>query len=225
VPGFDEVTGRAARAYEDAAAAAKPQLTFAMPDRLPDAFGYPTLMVLHGNNSNAKETMPLWGPMADHGWVVAVPQSSEIGASPDTYMWNDRERTAKELDLQFERIDRATQIDRSRIVLAGFSMGGHHAIALALAKRFTVRGFIAICAWLPDIDEFTKLVEGGAGKMLRGYVVVGDQDTSRDGARGLVDLFQKHKLRAQLDERAGMGHEYPEDMEATLTKALEFATK
>jgi hypothetical protein len=61
--------------------------------------------------------------------------------------------------------------------------------------------------------------------MLRGYVVVGDQDTSREGARGLVDLFQKHKLRAQLDERAGMGHEYPDDMEATLTKALEFATK
>ena len=196
-----------------------------MPDRLPDAFGYPTLMVLHGNNGNAKETMPHWGAMADHGWVVAVPQSSEVGMSPDTYTWNDYDRVAKELDLQFERIDRATQIDRSRIVLAGFSMGATQALNLALNKRFTVRGVIAVAPWLPHIRGFTTLVEGGAGKMLRGYVVMGDQDPSRDGARELVDLFQAHKLKAQLDERAGLGHQYPADMEETLTKALEFATK
>jgi predicted esterase len=225
LPAFEDVLARAHNAWEAATAAAKPHLTFAIPDRLPDAFGYPTLMVLHGNNSNAKETMPHWGPMADHGWVVAVPQSSEVGSSPDGFTWNDTERTAKELDLQFERIDRATQIDRSRIVLAGFSMGGLQAIRLALTKRFTVRGFIAVCAYLPTVEEFAKLIEGGAGKMLRGYVFVGEKDMSRAGARALVELFQSHNLRAQLDERPGLGHEYPDDMEATLTKALEFATK
>src|SRR2546428_10614647 len=131
VAGFDELVRRADRAYQDAAAGAKPHLTFAMPDRLPDAFGYPTLMVLHGNNSNAKETMPHWGPMADHGWVVAVPQSDELGSSPDGYTWNDHEHVGQQLDLQFERVDRATQIDRSRIVLAGFSMGARPALKLA----------------------------------------------------------------------------------------------
>ena len=225
LPAFTELVARANAAYEEASAAAKPHLTFAMPDRLPDAFGYPTLMVLHGNNSNAKQTMPHWGPMADHGWVVAVPQSSEVGMSPDTYTWNDREATAKQIDLQFERIDRATQIDRSRIVLAGFSMGATQAIGLALTKRFTVRGIIAVAPWLPHIDEFTKLVGGGAGKMLRAFVLIGDEDTSLDGARAFVELFHAHKLKAQLDERPGLGHEYPDDMEATLTKALEFATK
>jgi predicted esterase len=225
VAGFDDLVARADRAYEEAAAAAKAHLTFAMPDRLPDAFGYPTLIVLHGNNSNAKETMPHWGPMADHGWVVGVPQSEEVGSSPDGYTWNDYEHVARQLDLQFERIDRATQIDRSRIVLAGFSMGATQALNLALKKRFTVRGVIAVAAWMPQIAGFTSLVEGGAGKMLRFYVLVGEKDTSRDGARAFVDLLQKHKIRAMLDERAGMGHEYPDDMEATLTKALEFATK
>jgi predicted esterase len=225
LPGFADLVARSDRAYREAAAAAKPHLTFAMPDRLPDAFGYPTLMVLHGNNSNAMDTMPLWGPMADHGWVVAVPQSDEVGMSPDAYTWNDHEHVAQQLDLQFERIDRATQIDRSRIVLAGFSMGATQALNLALKKRFTVRGVIAVAAWMPQIEGFTSLVEGGAGKMLRFYVLVGEKDASRDGARAFVDLLQKHKIRAQLDERPGIGHEYPEDMEATLTKALEFATK
>jgi hypothetical protein len=60
--------------------------------------------------------------------------------------------------------------------------------------------------------------------MLRAYVLVGEQDSSREGASALVDLFTSHKLKAQLDLRAGLGHEYPEDMAETLPKALEFVT-
>src|SRR5438270_2724528 len=127
-PRFTALVRRASAVYDDAAAAAKPHLTFAMPDTLPDAFGYPLLMVLHGYGSNAKETAPYWTSMADKGWVVAVPQSSEVGASPDAYTWNDRERTAKELDLHFDRVKRATEIDTSRVVLGGFSMGATQAI-------------------------------------------------------------------------------------------------
>jgi predicted esterase len=224
LPGFMDLVGRADRAYQEAAAAAKPHLTFAVPDTLPDAFGYPLLMVLHGNNSNMKETAPHWASMADKGWVVAVPQSTEVGMSPDAYTWNDREATAKQLDLQLERVKRATEIDASRIIIAGFSMGGTHAIALTLTKRIKARGFIAVCAWLPHIREFTTLVEGGAGKMLRAYVLVGEQDASREGAAALVDLFTSHKLKAELDLRAGLGHEYPEDMAETLPKALAFVT-
>jgi len=224
LPGFADFVVRANARYEEAAAAARPRLTFVMPDTPPDAFGYPLLMVLHGNNSNAKETAPYWSHAADTGWVVAIPQSSEIGASPESYTWNDRERAARELDLHFERLKGATQIDTSRIVLAGFSMGGLHALALALAKRFTARGVVSIAAWLPRIDELRRLVEGGAGKMLRVYVIVGALDPSRDGARALVDLLAAHKIRARLDERAGLEHEYPDDMETTLPAALAFAT-
>lgn len=224
LPGFAELLNVASARYDEAVAAAKPQLTFLMPDRLPDAFGYPLLMVLHGNNSNVKETAPHWAPMADQGWLVAVPQSTEVGMSPDAYTWNDRESTARELDLALERVGRATQIDASRIIIAGFSMGGTQAIALTLTKRIKARGFIAVCAWLAAIGEFTRLVEDGAGKMLRGYVLVGENDPSREGAAALVDLFTKHRLKAQLDLRPGLGHAYPEDMTATLERALAFAT-
>ncbi|HYK98175.1 MAG TPA: dienelactone hydrolase family protein, partial [Candidatus Acidoferrales bacterium] len=158
------------------------------------------------------------------GWVVAVPQSSEIGATPDAYTWNDRERVATELDLHFDRVKRATEVDASRIVLAGFSMGGAQAIALALAKRFTLRGVIAIAPWLPTIVEATALAET-ASKMLRAYVVMGDGDPSVAGARDLVAMLQGRGMRAKLDERPGLGHDYPEDMDATLVAALDFVTK
>ena len=225
LPAMRALVERAQRAYDEAAASAKPHLTFAMPDTLPDAFGYPLLMVLHGNNSNAKRTAERWSGMADRGWVVAVPQSSEVGMSPDAYTWNDRERVATELDLHFDRVKRATEIDSSRIILAGFSMGATQAIALALTKRFPVPGFLAIAPWLPRIDEFRGRIEGGAAKMLRSYVVIGDADPSLQGSRDLVAVMQQHNIRAKLDERPGLGHDYPEDIDATLVAALEFVTK
>ena len=219
------IAERAQLAYDEAATAAKPHLMFAMPDTLPDAFGYPLLMVLHGNNSNAKDTAPFWSGMADRGWVVAVPQSSEVGMSPGAFTWNDRARTASELDLHFDRVKKATQVDMSRIVLAGFSMGATQAIGLALQKRFTVRGVISVAGWMPRIDEYRELIERGTTKMLRVYVLVGELDASAQGARDLVASLQEHKMRAQLDERPGLDHDYPEDMDATLTRALDFVTK
>ena len=224
-PGFADLVARASARYEADAADARPRLVFAMPDAPPDAFGYPLLVVLHGNNSSADETAPLWCAMADKGWVVAVPQSSEIGPTPGSFLWNDRERAARELDLHLERVKNATQVDVSRIVLAGFSMGGTQAIALALTKRFLVRGVVTVCAWLGALDEFTRLIDGGAGRMLRCYHVVGELDRSRDATRRLVDQLKAHGVRAELDERAGLGHEYPGDMEETLTKALAFVAR
>ncbi len=222
VPAFADLAARANARYEEAAATARPRLLFAMPDSLPDAFGYPLLVVLHGNNSNADETAPLWCAVADRGWVVATPQSSDVAATPDAYLWNDRERTVRELAVHLEHVKSATQIDTSRIVLAGFSRGATQAIALALTKRFTVRGVVAVAPWLPRVDEFRELIETGAGKMLRSYVIVGTDDPSRDGARELVEVMRQHELRAQLDERQGLGHDYPGDMEETLVKALAF---
>lgn len=222
---LEALAERAQRAYDEAAARAKPTLMFAMPDTLPDAFGYPLLMVLHGNHSNAKVTAPQWTSVADRGWVVAVPQSAEIGATPDAFTWNDRARVAAELDSHFEKVKRATEIDTSRTVLAGFSAGGAQALALALQRRFVVRGVIAVAPWLPRIDELAALVAGGAGKMLRVYIVMGVGDPSLATARDLVGLMERRNVRVSLDERAGLAHDYPEDMDATLARAVEFVSK
>jgi hypothetical protein len=103
-------------------------------------------------------------------------------------------------------------------------MGGTQAIALALTRRIKVRGVIPVAAWLPRIEEFRTLVEGGAGKVLRAYGVVGDKDSSLAGTRELFDVFAANKVRAELDVRADLGHEYPADMSETLARAVKFIT-
>ncbi len=224
LPRFQDIVRRADARYAEDAAAARPHLMFALPDDLPDAFGYPLLVALHGNNANARVTAPHWSTLADARWVVAVPQSSEIGMTPEAYTWNDRERVVTEITAHIDRVKRATQVDVGRIVLAGFSMGGLQAIALALTRRVKVRGVILVGAWIPRGDELRDLVEGGAGKMLRVYLVVGDQDPSYARTQELFDLLSRHGVRAHIDVRPGLGHEHPADMADTLSRAAGFVT-
>jgi predicted esterase len=126
--------------------------------------------------------------------------------------------------MHLERVKKATQIDIGRIVLAGFSKGGLQAMALALTRRVKVRGIIPFDPSLSGVGEFRELVEGGAGKMLRVFLVVGDQDPSYPGVRELFDLFKGHGIRAELDVRAGLGHEYPADMADIVKRATAFVT-
>jgi predicted esterase len=223
-PRFADIAARAAERYERDAAEARPRLSFAVPDDPPDAFGYPLLLVLHGNNSNARVTAPHWSPLADAGWLVAVPQSSEIASTPDAYLWNDRERTAREVAAHLERLRQISQVDEGRIVLAGFSMGALQALALPLEKRVRARGVVAVAPWLSHARDLTALVESGAGRMLRVFVVIGGDDPSHAGARELQSGFSRHGVRVELDVRAGLGHEYPADMPGTLARALAFVS-
>jgi predicted esterase len=221
-PRFVKIVKKVDERYRADAAAARPDLLVRAPAGDPPAAGRPLLVALHGNHSNARDTARFWSSAVQDGWVVAVPQSSEISSSPDAFTWNDRDRARTEIEPHIARVKELHRIDAGRIVLAGFSMGGLQAIALPLALGFQVRGIIPIAAWLPHVKEFTQLVESGAGHTRPAYIVVGDRDASYDGAMQLAALLQKHGGKVKLDVRAGMGHQYPPDMEKVLTLALAF---
>jgi predicted esterase len=221
-PRFIKIVKKVDERYKIDAAAARSDLLVRAPAGDALSSGRPLLVALHGNNSNARETARYWSSAVQDGWVVAIPQSSEIGASPDAFTWNDRARAIAEIAPHIARVKELHRIDEKRIVLAGFSMGGLQAIALPLVLGFDVRGMLPIAAWLPNLDELRPLVEAGAGSDLRAYMVMGEEDPSFGSAMELAGLLQKHKAKVKLDARPGVGHEYPTDMEATLSRALVF---
>jgi predicted esterase len=219
---FREVTERSAHRHDEDSAAARPELTVVMPENAAPRAGYPLLVALHGNNSTMADTVAQWSSPARAGWVVAVPQSSEIGVSPGAFIWNETERTVHEVTAHIGEIAKRAPLDPDRLVVGGFSMGGLQAIALPLTARIRARAFIAVAAWLPNIREFATMLDRGPGRELSGYVVVGTRDPSCDGAKQLVALLVKHRIRAHLDLREDLGHEYPADMPETLSRALAF---
>jgi predicted esterase len=220
--GYAEFAARSQRQWDEAAAESKPELTLLLPGHAEPPSGHPLLVVLHGNNSTMTETVPFWSSAVDYGWVTAVPQSGEPGATPGSFTWNDRAGTSREIAMHLEAIQRDVHVNSAAVVLAGFSMGALQAIALVITGRIPAWGVLSIAAWLPHIRDFTALADAGTATIRPTYAIVGSDDASAPGAKQLVALMSRHGGRSHLEVRAGLGHEYPLDMPSTVARALAF---
>jgi len=220
---FDDVVARAASRYARAQADARPEREVLIPTTARPASGYPTLIALHGNNSNVAQTEPYWKSAVGLGWLTALPQSSEIGVSPHSFTWNDRDRTLSEVEQHFQDLREQSLVDERAVVLAGFSMGALQALALVLTRRFRACGVISIGAYLPHIREFRPLIESGNAAGVRFCIVVGANDSSGyEGAKQLAAELERAEVDVVLDARRDLGHDYPLDMDETLRRALTF---
>jgi predicted esterase len=220
---FDDIVTRAASSYARMQADTRPLLEAFIPTTARPASGYPTLIALHGNNSNVRQTEPFWKSATELGWLVVLPQSGEIGASPNSFTWNDRDRTLAEVEQHLQDLRAQSLVDERAVVLAGFSMGGLQALALVLTRRFKTCGVVSVGAYLPHIREFRGLVESGNAAGTSFYIVVGTKDTSGyDGAQQLATELERAGVDVALDARADLGHAYPPDMHETLRRALTF---
>jgi predicted esterase len=221
---FDDVVARAASRYARAQADARPALETLIPTVARPASGYATLIALHGNNSNVAQTEPYWKSAVGLGWLTALPQSSEIGASPNSFTWNDRDRTLSEVEQHLQDLREKSLVDERGVVLAGFSMGALQALALVLTGRFKAAcGVLSVGAYLPHIREFSPLIESGSAAGIRFYIVVGTNDASGyEGAKQLATELERAKVDVVLDARKDLGHDYPLDMDETLRRALTF---
>lgn len=220
---FDDVVDRAASRYAQMQADTRPMLEAFIPGTARPASGYPTLIALHGNNSNVGQTEPFWKSATELGWLVVLPQSGEIGTSRKSFTWNDRDRTLAEVEQHLQDLRAQSLVDERAVVLAGFSMGALQALALVLTRRFKACGVLSIGAYLPHIREFRGLVEAGNATGVRFYIVVGTKDTSGyDGAKQLATELERAGVDVLLDARAELGHAYPPDMAETLRRALSF---
>lgn len=223
IPRFQDIVDRAASRYAREQADARPALEALIPTTARPASGYPTLVALHGNNSNVAQTEPYWKSAAELGWLVALPQSGEIGTSPGAYTWNDRDRTLAEVEQHLQDLRERSLVDERAIVLAGFSMGGLQALALVLTRRFKACGVLSVGAYLPHIREFRGLIESGNAAGVRFYIVVGANDPSGyDGAKQLATELERAGVDVMLDARTDLGHAYPPNMHETLSRALMF---
>lgn len=185
----------------------------------------PLLLALHGNNSTAESSVDYWRPAVDHGWLLALPQSSQVGG-PDAYIWNDRDWAAREIKEHYATLCEQYAVDPDRVVVAGFSMGGELAIWLALSGAIEARGFIAVAPGGPFMREpgcWNPLVEASQSRGLRGYIVLGEQDAfCYDGVQALTTQLWSRGIACQLGMHPNLGHGFPPQFQCGLVRALEF---
>lgn len=218
VPEFEHLVAVCRERQADAQARSRPELLTISPQR--GSPPHPILLTLHGAGGNAADFAPYWQAATTHGWLVAVPQSSQMFA-PTRFHWPDLERATQEILEHYDTLLRRHPVDAKRTVLAGFSQGGRTAIWLTLSGILPARGFLGIACALPNPEEIHTLLRDREPKH-RGYLIVGTQDLVYDAALKTADLIRSHSIPLEVETIDGLAHEIPQDFDRRLPRALEF---
>jgi predicted esterase len=219
-PEFQEIVEECGHRQKAAQAQARPQLKVVEPPG-GSTKESPLIVALHWAGGNAEDFADYWQAALEEGWLVALPQSSQI-CYEDGFWWEDREKDRREVLDAFKQVQQDYAFDSGKVVLAGASQGGTLAIELALGV-ISCRGFLAVVPGLREgsLERLISLLDA-AGKDLRGWIITGEKDCCVNLVRRFHGEALKRGLCCELIVEPGMGHEFPEDFDAKLSQALAF---
>ena len=220
-PVFEKMVERDLQMLASAQCRARPALTMIEPlenqaDRVP------MLMALHGNNSNGESQQGYWSPLAEKRWLVAIPQSSQVGGN-GVFVWNDQAIAEKEIIAHYRALSSKFALDLERTIISGFSMGGYTALVAAIRQYFPVSGFLAVAPYIGDLQNFEKILNKNKSLKLRGYFLLGEEDEHcTPAAIQLHEMLKQRDIACGLEVFPGVGHAFPEDYRSAIDRAIHF---
>jgi predicted esterase len=193
---------------------------------------YRSIVALHGNGENPGKALAGWRSVTGEGWLLAAIESSQIVQS-DGYVWDDTQVALREIREQYAALAADHELSADHLVIAGFSMGGHTALRVALSGTIPARGFILLgpggpdpgaddpSSWLPLIQEARA-----RGAQLRGYLLAGqdDEETPVEAQRRLAGFLTGQGVPCGFEAVPGVAHAYPRDFRPIIARALAFVT-
>lgn len=181
----------------------------------------PLVLVLHGSGAIGSDNKRQLGPFAA-SWaqlldgpdapIVLVPQ---VAARSADYLLCDElpcaSRPGPSFAMLLELLDAfasSGEVDRQRIYVVGFSMGGSAALQLALARPQLIAGMVVFAPVPPprhraaELRRFPLLVVHGSSDTENPFTVM----------RDWTDYLKAVGGRGRLLVRTGMQHQIPDDM-------------
>jgi pimeloyl-ACP methyl ester carboxylesterase len=144
--------------------------------------------------------------------MVVVAAASSHRTTPATSSWVDQETAARDVRAALAHLD--ADVVALPLVAAGFSAGGRAALQWALtADPVPVRGVVLVAPSLLPEQMPEEVAEP-----LHGLALVGGDDPMGVGMLTRGDALRRAGL--VIEELPGIGHGYPDDFGARLTRAL-----
>jgi predicted esterase len=182
----------------------------------------PLLVALHGRNGNKDSNLEYWEIARQRGWLVLSPQSRQA-LYQGGYHWDKNEQGLQDILFHLEEILKTYNVDRSRIIVAGFSQGSGMAIYATLSGEIGARGFIGVGTFIAEPDSLIPLVK--KTQSMRGYFVTGEKDNTLDKARAIQKILRENNIQFAEEVYPDLGHEFPSNFERTFDNAVEFIFK
>jgi predicted esterase len=221
LPGYAEVrsqvdANRRRFTVEARAAAAETPLLVVTPERHDPNRPAPLIIALHGYGDRPENHPRVWSGAADEfGAILAVPRGSrQVG---NGFGWTGVEEADAVLERIIDELSDRFVIDRSRIVLTGFSQGAFLAMALGVRHPELLAGVIPMAgAYVPEIDEPPP----AEGHEPRYYFMAGSLDRAIGDMRRAAKDYKKAGYAASMRVLPGIGHACPHPDSGELNTAL-----
>ncbi len=224
-PAFVEVLGLAEKnaakglqAIRDRIAKTNPLMV--VPPTLVTSNRVPLMVALHGYGQREENVVDAVREAAAASGVIVVapraPQPLRAG-----FAWTGNIETHMIVEDAIERAAAVYNIDRDRIILFGFSQGGHNALTMAMRYPGQFHGLIAVGArYAPEV---LGSIDRKPPRMPRYYLMVGANDPVLEETRkAAADLKAMH-APVHLEVYPDIGHAYPTRRDEELIKAIDFA--
>jgi len=126
------------------------------------------IMIYHGNASSVEHQSSFWQPLAEYGFFVALPESSQMVGS-NAFVWDDWDTAKNETTEHLSWLRNIEDWENLDLYFGGFSMGGGVAMWLSMIDEFSlIKGFIVLAPFIPDINRFKPLLHDARERGIRG---------------------------------------------------------
>lgn len=183
---------------------------------VPDGNRKGTIIALHGDGENVAIIEGFWSPCVDHGYALALPQSSQI-TYWNAFVWDELEKARVELVANIEEARGSYGDD---VILAGFSSGTRVVLNSLLQGDVRPKAMVLVGPWLPEVEEWAEAIR--SLEDVRFFIICGDRDRDcYDKAVRLNEILVEAGVPSKLDIIEGLDHEFPMDFERRLSRIFD----
>ncbi len=219
---FKEILEKCSQIFEEKQTQAKPERLVFYPDNFDEKKRYPLFVALHWKGGNAEKFSTHWKHVLKRGYILLVPQSSQL-FGPKRYCWDDWEKAKNEITNHILEIEKHNLIEDD-IVIAGASQGANRGIINFAFEdtSLNIKKFIAVIPPIRDVSFYVPLLENGAKKGVKGYIIAGEKDMFTENTKELHSEMEKVGIQCKLTVIKGMGHEFPSNFDDYIDEALDY---
>jgi len=220
---FEQIRAQSEACLGEVQVSAKPEQVIVLPENYQPEKAYPLFIALHGGGESIEIFKPQWtSPRLEDGFITAYLQSSRV-VSMTGFSWMGDDQDRGEIQNAYQSLLREYAVDTDRILVGGFSAGGHMTLTLLLDEDEIVpmRGFVVLCPPVPEHyppDAVARIVE----RHQRGVLLTTEMDNRIDDQRRLAAAFMEGGASLLFEVMPNIGHWYPPDMGERLDAALRY---
>jgi predicted esterase len=181
----------------------------------------PMVMMLHGMCGMPTRTCSYIDKAGTkHGWLVCPKAQAQCPSGGGSIWFGDTKHTTKTIDetLSVLQTTYPHQIDNNHSILVGFSQGAYVASLEAMSGKHSWKGVILLASSV-NLSP-TKLREAGIQRVL---LAAGDLDQTARSMKTTTRYLQKNGIEATYWSLGNIGHTFPKNFNAWLSRAIEWA--